>query len=109
MALSRPRGRPRVYSEKLERVRLPASMLPLVYQLKAAKAAAKVTVEAKAAWTAGQLADWLGAYNAWRRGEDIPMPCPKVVGEVIDLTIAELNKSAARLLVAQLETNEKKK
>ena len=34
----------------------------------------------------------LEEYNRWRRGEDIPQPNPKLVGEAIDFAINQLKQ-----------------
>ena len=44
----------------------------------------------------------LRQYNAWRRGEIIPMPDPRSVGEAIDMAILELESLATlRALLAE--------
>lgn len=34
-----------------------------------------------------ECANFLDAFNCWRRGEEMPQPDPKLIGENIDLAI----------------------
>lgn len=48
--------------------------------------------------TVEEVADFLGNYNRWRRGDDtIPMPDPKELGEVIDQAITLLLEQEAEI------------
>lgn len=42
--------------------------------------------------TKQEIADLLGKYNRWRRGEDIEQPDPAEIGEALDLAIAYLRE-----------------
>lgn len=36
------------------------------------------------------------AFNAWRRGAEIPMPCPTLIGKAIDAAIEHMRKKKAK-------------